>query len=173
MSHRGMNKLKMRNSGLRILSASVLFVSTLMAASPSIAQQSPPYWASIDEPEARMRTGPSTEYPTMWIYQRERLPIKVLERYKAWRKVEDPDGARGWMHARLLSASRTALVLGEKGTVQALHSKPQGDAKIIWRVQPGVVGKITQCENGWCLFDVTGRRGYINMDMIWGDEPLK
>ena len=168
-----MNKLKMRNSGLRILSASVLFVSTLMAASPSIAQQSPPYWASIDEPEARMRTGPSTEYPTMWIYQRKRLPIKVLERYKAWRKVEDPDGARGWMHARLLSAARTALVLGEKGTVQALHSKPQGNAKIIWRVQPGGVGKINQCENGWCLFDVTGRRGYINMDMIWGDEPLK
>jgi SH3-like domain-containing protein len=40
-------------------------------------------------------------------------------------------------------------------------------------VQPGVVGKITQCENGWCLLDVTGRRGYIAQDAIWGDEPLK
>lgn len=143
------------------------------AATPAMAQQEPPYWASIDEPEARMRTGPSTEYPTMWIYKRERLPVKILARYKAWRKVEDPDGAQGWMHARLLSATQTAVVVGDKGQVQVLRSKPTADAKVIWRVQPGVVGKITQCENGWCLLDVTGRRGYIAQDAIWGDEPLK
>lgn len=138
-----------------------------------MAQQQPPYWASIDEPEARMRTGPSTEYPTMWIYKRERLPIKILARYKAWRKVEDPDGTQGWMHARLLSATQTAIILGEKGQERPLRSNPRSDADIIWRVEPGVVGKITQCENGWCLFDVTGRRGYVDRDMIWGDEPLK
>lgn len=120
-----------------------------------------------------MRTGPSTEYPTMWIYKRERLPVKILARYKAWRKVEDPDGAQGWMHARLLSATRTAIVVGENGQAQPLRSNPQADAKVIWRVEPGVVGKITLCENGWCLLDVTGRRGYIDQDIIWGDEPLK
>ncbi len=163
----------MRNSGLRILSVFGVVGLTLAVASPAKAQQEPPYWASIDEPEARMRTGPSTEYPTMWIYKRERLPIKILARYKAWRKVEDPDGAQGWMHARLLSAARTAVVLGEKGQVQPLRANPQADAKTIWRVEPGVVGKITQCENGWCLFDVTGRRGYISQELIWGDEPLK
>ncbi|MEO9500057.1 MAG: SH3 domain-containing protein [Parasphingorhabdus sp.] len=151
----------------------ILSVSILLAAlaSPALAQQQPPYWASIDEPEARMRTGPSTEYPTMWIYKRERLPIKILARYKAWRKVEDHDGAQGWMHARLLSASRTALIIGEQP--QALRSKPKADARVTWRVQPGVVGKISQCENGWCLFDVRGRLGYVAFDDIWGDEPLK
>lgn len=163
----------MRKFGLRILSVFSVLVLAWAAAPAVMAQQEPPYWASIDEPEARMRTGPSTEYPTMWIYKRERLPIKILARYKAWRKVEDPDGAQGWMHARLLSAARTAVVLGEKGQVQPLRANPQADAKTIWRVEPGVVGKITQCENGWCLFDVTGRRGYVNQDMIWGDEPLK
>lgn len=140
-------------------------------ASPALAQQEPPYWASIDEPEARMRTGPSTEYPTMWIYKRERLPVKILARYKAWRKIEDSDGTQGWMHARLLSASRTALVIGEE--VQALRGAPRGDAKITWRVEPGVVGRISQCEKGWCLFDVTGRQGYVREKAIWGDEPLK
>ncbi|MEP3227354.1 MAG: SH3 domain-containing protein [Parasphingorhabdus sp.] len=142
-------------------------------AVPAFAQQDPPYWASIDEPEARMRTGPSTEYPTMWIYQRERLPIKILARYKAWRKVEDPDGAQGWMHARLLSAEQTAIVLDDQKKIQPLRSGPNKNAKVIWQVEPGVVGKITQCENGWCLFDVTGRRGYIEQKSIWGDEPLK
>ena len=144
-----------------------------LVASPAHAQQEPPYWGSIDEPEARMRTGPSTEYPTMWIYQRERMPIKILARYKAWRKVEDVDGAQGWMHARLLSATRTGLVQGEKGKVFALRSNPREDARITWRVQPGVVGIITQCRDGWCLFDVTGRQGYIKTSLIWGDEDLK
>lgn len=163
----------MRNFVSKIILALGLFAINLTVSSPAMAQQDPPYWASIDEPEARMRTGPSTEYPTMWIYKRERLPIKILARYKAWRKVEDPDGAQGWMHARLLSATQTAIVLGEEGQPQALRSNPQADAKIIWRVEPGAVGKITQCENDWCLFDVTGRRGYIDGDLIWGDEPLK
>ncbi len=148
-------------------------LAALSFAAPALAQKEPPYWASIDEPKARMRTGPSTEYPTMWIYQRERMPLKILARYKAWRKVEDADGAQGWMHARLLSATRTALVQGEVGKVFNLRAEPRRDAKITWRVQPGVVGLITQCKNGWCLFDVTGRQGYINQDQIWGDEPLK
>ena len=39
--------------------------------------------------------------------------------------------------------------------------------------EPDVVGSLTQCEKGWCLFDVTGRRGYISTDDVWGDEPLK
>jgi len=120
-----------------------------------------------------MRTGPSTEYPTMWIYKRERLPLKILARYKAWRKVEDHDGAQGWMHARLLSASRAALVQGEKGEQRALRASPRKDAKITWRVEPGVVGRLGDCEKGWCLFDVTGRRGYVREDQIWGDEALK
>ncbi len=170
----GIVKVKsMRNLDLKILFVFGALASVLVMSSPALAQQEPPYWASIDEPEARMRTGPSTEYPTMWIYKRERLPIKILARYKAWRKVEDPDGAQGWMHARLLSASRTAIVLGEKGQAQPLRSNPERDAKVIWRVETGVVGKITQCESGWCLLDVTGRRGYIDQDVIWGDEPLK
>ena len=127
----------------------LLAISGLFLSSPASAQQEPPYWASIDEPEARMRTGPSTEYPTMWIYKREKLPVKILARYKSWRKVEDHEGTQGWMHARLLSASRTGLA------------------------EPGVVGSLTECEKGWCLFDVTGRKGYISVADIWGDEPLK
>ena len=150
-----------------------VFLIVSLISAPAFAQQEPPYWASIDEPEARMRTGPSTEYPTMWIYQRERMPVKILARYKAWRKVEDVDGAQGWMHARLLSATRSALVQGEKGKIYALRSNPDDSARITWRVEPGVVGLITQCRDEWCLFDVTGRQGYIKTTQIWGDEDLK
>ena len=155
---------------MRKIVAAILF---LVIATPALSQKAPPYWGSIDEPEARLRTGPSTEYPTMWIYQRERLPVKILKRYQAWRKIEDIDGAQGWMHARLLSGTQTAIVTGDQGQIHALRSKPKPDGKVIWRVEVGVVGVVTQCANGWCLFDVTGRQGYIEQESIWGDEPLK
>ncbi|MDZ7588611.1 MAG: SH3 domain-containing protein [Parasphingorhabdus sp.] len=149
------------------LTACLTFVGV---AAPALAADAPPYWASIDEPEARMRTGPSTEFPTVWIYKRERLPVKVIARYKAWRKIEDPDGTQGWMHARLLSATRTAIVMGE---IRALKARPDAGAALTWRVEPGVIGKISDCQRGWCLFDVNGQAGYIEEDFLWGEEPLK
>src|SRR3546814_18859281 len=60
-----------------------------------------PYWASISVDEARMRKGPSPDVPVIWEYRRKDLPVKVIARFETWRKIEDPDGTRGWMAARL------------------------------------------------------------------------
>jgi hypothetical protein len=51
-------------------------------------------------------------YPATWLYQRADLPVKVLEVYPSWRKVQDPDGTAGWMLVNLLSDTRTAIVRG-------------------------------------------------------------
>jgi SH3-like domain-containing protein len=85
-----------------------------------------------------------------------------------WRKVEDPDGDQGWMHVRLLSPKRTAVVIGTG--VGSLREGPQSTARISWRVEPGVVGRIEECEKGWCRFENAGRYGYIESDRLWGEE---
>src|SRR3546814_16164874 len=33
-------------------------------------EKKPPYWASLSKDEARMRAGPSMDYPANWIYRR-------------------------------------------------------------------------------------------------------
>lgn len=132
------------------------------------AQQKTPYWASIEEPEARMRTGPSTEFPVKWVYKRQNLPVKVVAVHSVWRKVEDPDGDQGWMHVRLLSPKRTAVVVGN--SIGALRESPLESARIAWRVEPGVVGRIEECEKGWCRFENAGRFGFIESDRLWGEE---
>src|SRR3546814_13728198 len=71
-----------------------------------------PYGASISDDRARMRKGPSIDVPVLWEYRRKDLPVRVIARHDLWRKVEDPDGAQGWMAARLPSRTRTALVTG-------------------------------------------------------------
>ena len=140
----------------------------LAAVGPAAAQSDVelPYWASISVDEARMRKGPSPDVPVTWEYRRKDLPVKVIARHETWRKIEDPDGTQGWMAARLLSRARTAIVTGE---VRPMRDEPDTSAAVAFRAQPGVVGRITDCKNGWCLFNVGGRKGWIQTDHIWGD----
>lgn len=144
-----------------LVSLSVLAVGPVAAQSDTL-----PYWASIAVDEARMRKGPSSDVPVIWEYRRRDLPVRVVARYENWRKVEDPDGTSGWMAARLLSRTRTAIVIGD---TQPMREAPSAQANIVFRAEAGVVGRITDCANGWCLFDVRGRRGWIEVDAIWGD----
>lgn len=146
----------------------VLWIAALGLAVPALAQRKTPYFASISASKARMRTGPGRNYPASWLYQRADLPIKVVDIYGEWRKVEDPDGTQGWMQVNLLSDTRTAIVTG---TTTELRSAAHFNARINWRVAPGVVGRISKCGGGWCWFDVRGRGGYIEQSHIWGTDP--
>lgn len=142
-------------------------VVTIGAGLPVGAQSDDlPYWASIAVDEARMRKGPSPDVPVIWEYRRRDLPVRVVARYETWRKVEDPDGTTGWMASRLLSRTRTAIVTSGPA---AMRSEPRSEATVAYRAEAGVVGRITDCDDGWCLFDVRGKRGWIATDAIWGD----
>ena len=146
-----------------------LILLSLAVVGPAAAQSPDPelpYWASISVDEARMRKGPSQDVPVMWEYRRRDLPVKVVARFENWRRIQDPDGTTGWMAARLLSRTRTAIVTGG---VRPLRESPAPAAAIAYRAQAGVVGRITDCNAGWCLFDVKGKRGWIAVDHIWGD----
>ncbi len=127
----------------------------------------PPYWASITQVPAIMRRGPSRDMPALWQYVRDDLPVRVTAVYQDWRRIEDPNGTVGWMHSRLLSAARTAIVTGN---LRAMRVSPDARSPVAYRAEPGVVGRISDCDNGWCMFDVKGRAGWIEADHIWGDE---
>jgi SH3-like domain-containing protein len=150
----------------------VMTALIMLAPDAALAQKKPPYWASISAGKAMMRSGPGREFPARWQYQRAGLPVKVIETYPNWRKVEDPDGEKGWIQGNLLSEDRTALVVG---AVRELRASADPAAAVVWRAEPGVVGKVSQCARGWCLFDARGRSGYIEVAHIWGvgaDEKL-
>ncbi|WP_428681154.1 SH3 domain-containing protein [Sphingopyxis sp.] len=147
----------------------ILTLALLLAAVGPAAAQSDvelPYWASINVDEARMRKGPSPDVPVIWEYRRKDLPVKVVARFETWRKIEDPDGTQGWMAARLLSRTRTAIVTGG---IRPMREEPNIAAAVAYRAEAGVVGRITDCKDGWCRIDVGGRKGWIETDHIWGD----
>lgn len=137
------------------------------AAAPE--KRAMPYYGSIGASLARMRTGPARAYPASWTYRRPDLPVKVVAAFKEWRKVQDPDGTEGWMLAVLLRNTRTAIVRSAEPL--PMRSAPSDDAKTLWRAAPGVVGRISECNGGWCRLDVKGQAGFVPVGAIWGVEP--
>ena len=148
----------------------ILCVATSLLGTQAFSKGKAPYWASISAGQAKMRTGPGRQFPASWLYQRPNLPVKVVEIYTNWRKIEDPDGITGWMQANLLSEDRTAVVIGE---VRPLRELPDASARIIWRAEPGVVGKLSECRRGWCKIDVFGRMGFIETTHLWGAGEME
>lgn len=125
------------------------------------------YWVSLSKDRSNMRVGPGREYRINWVYVRRGLPMKVLRVMGPWRLVQDPDGARGWMLQQFLTRNRTGMV---KGGTAEIREDAEGRGRLLWRAASGVVGKIGDCENGWCDFDVDGRKGYVEARKVWGAE---
>jgi len=100
------------------------------------------------------------------VYQRSGLPVKVLKTYPNWRLIVDPSGDQGWMQANLLSDNRTGMVEGE---IRSLREKPDAESRELWRAEPGVVGRLSDCTPEWCRLDVLGRMGFIRTSEIYGD----
>lgn len=129
-----------------------------------------PYWASLSAEEVNMRVGPSERFQIDWVYRRQGLPVKVIRLQQGWRLIEEVDGTQGWVFNGLLSLERHAIVVGE--SLAELRSSPGDGGELSWNVEPGVVGVLGQCEQGWCEFDSDGRAGWIPEDRLWGSgEP--
>lgn len=125
-----------------------------------------PYWASLRAEPVNMRVGPSQDFPIEWVYRRKGLPVKVVRVVEGWRLVSDPDGAQGWVVARLLDPQRTAMVIG-KG-LAAIREEPSASSGLKWNAEPGVVGQLGKCTAGWCEFDTNGRKGWVRAERLWG-----
>lgn len=148
-----------------------LVLALTAIAFPARAQdREVPYWASLRAEEVNMRVGPSENFPIDWVYKRKGLPVKVVRVREGWRLVQDPDGTQGWIVARLLNPQRTAIVVGEG--LAPMRGEPEAGARLMWNAEPGVVGVLGNCQQGWCLFDVEGREAWIEESRLWGaGEP--
>lgn len=138
----------------------------LLATAPAQAQDvEVPYWTSLSKDRTNLRVGPGRDYKISWVYVRQGVPMKVLRVMGGWRLVEEPDGTRGWMLARFLTRTRTAIV---KDAVTDLRENADGSGRVLWRAGKGVVGRIGDCEQGWCRFDIDGRAGFVRETSVWG-----
>ncbi|MCW1403364.1 SH3 domain-containing protein [Novosphingobium sp. MW5] len=152
----------------RIPMFAVLLAATF--ASPVSAEDpEPPFWASTKAGTVNMRVGPGEDYRVLWVYKRVGLPMKVVRTKEGWWRVEDPDGATGWVLGSLMSQRHTGMVRG--AGLADMREQPDSASKLKWRLEPGVTGKIGECSAGWCDFSLpTGHQGFVSQDRLWGAQ---
>lgn len=133
-----------------------------------------PRFVSLDARKANMRVGPSTDYPTRWVYSRRGLPLEITEEYGNWRRIRDVDGETGWMLGALLSGRRTAVIGPWVDNPAPMRSQSKKTARIIARLAPKVRLNVASCDGTWCLVELQrGARlsGYVRQASLWGVYP--
>ncbi len=124
-----------------------------------------PRFASLRANKVNLRTGPGKRYPVDWIFVQRHRPIEIVAEFENWRKVRDWQGTEGWVHRRMLSGKRMAVV---KGGVQPLRRGPDSNAALAARVMENVLARILECEGEWCRIEVGTQRGWMRRAHIWG-----
>jgi SH3-like domain-containing protein len=141
-----------------------------------------PRFASLKSDEVNLRAGPGENYPKQWVYQRAGMPVEIIDQQETWRRIRDYKGVVGWVSAALLSGKRTAIVTEEEGAQgdsphrRILRAKPDAAAPAVAELDPGVIGKLLECDGAWCRLNVKGYEGWLLRTEFWGvfpDEVVK
>ena len=125
-----------------------------------------PRYVSLKSNDANIRVGPSKNYPIEIKYIKKNYPLKVLEEYEDWRKVEDFKKNFGWIHKSLISGTRTGIVLSnDNKTIKLLNTL---NGKVIGEIGKGNIVFLEKCKIDWCLVSSGDYKGWINKKYIWG-----
>ena len=127
-----------------------------------------PRYVSMKAAKGNVRRGPSLTHKIDWVFKRRGMPLEITAEYGHWRRVQDRDGAGGWVHYALLSGVRTVLV---EQDMLGVHARPAEDAPLTARFELGVVARLGECSHDWCRISAGGYRGWTRKETLWGVDP--
>lgn len=127
-----------------------------------------PRYVSLKGNEGNARRGPSLSHRIDWVFRHAGMPLRVTAEFGHWRRVEDRDGAGGWVHYALLSGVRTALVTQD---MLELRTRPTENAEVVARAEAGAILRLGECNPDWCRVSGGGQRGWVPKSTIWGVDP--
>ena len=118
--------------------------------------------------ESNVRRGPSLSNRIDWVFTRRNMPLQLTAEYGHWRKVQDIDGAGGWVHYAMLSGVRTVLI--EQDLLQ-VYARPDPQTQVNATFEMGVVARLGECNGDWCRITAGGYRGWAQKTALWGVMP--
>ena len=159
-----------------VLTAISGWLSVASHASPSPTQNLPrtdtpsgypvPRFVSLKASTTNCRVGPSLDHPKLLTYTKRGLPVRVIaETVDHWRKIEDRDGDNCWVHATLLTGTKTALVQQDAA---ALHAKPALGTFVRARLAHGLIARVHKCTIDWCKIQIGKQQGWVEKHQLWG-----
>ena len=125
-----------------------------------------PRYISIKSSEANIRVGPSKNYPIVIKYIQKGFPLKIIDEYEEWRRVEDHKKRIGWVHKSLISGNRTGIILSNDSKNIELFNTLDGN--VVGEIGKGNIVKLEKCKIEWCLVSSGNFKGWIDKKYIWG-----
>lgn len=152
------------------------------AAKPAISKREPackpnigcvtnlplPRFVSLKGGEGNARRGPGLTHRIDWVFTRPGMPLAVTAEYENWRRVEDQEGAGGWVHYALLSGVRSAIFVLDMAQIRSTPT-PQGP--VVAQAEVGVVVRLQECSLDWCRISVGSEKGWVEKSALWGVKP--
>jgi len=127
-----------------------------------------PRYVSLKGGEGNARRGPSLSHRIDWVFRHSGMPLLVVAEFGHWRRVEDQDGAGGWVHYSLLSGVRTAIITTD---MAELRSRADLNASVLARAEAGAIVRLHECTPDWCRVSGGGEKGWVPKTSLWGVDP--
>lgn len=129
-----------------------------------------PRFAALRTDQVNFRAGPGFQYPVVWIYQREGLPVEIIGEFDVWRQVRAPDGGTGWIHEATLRGRRGFFVTAQRAS---LRENPDSGARTVAFLDFSVSGILISCDGAsdWCKASTGNVGGYLAREDFWGAFP--
>ena len=126
-----------------------------------------PRFVSLKGSEGNARRGPSLSHRIDWVFTHPGMPLRVTAEFGHWRRVEDRDGAGGWVHYALLSGVRTVIV---EEDMTELHARADAKSAVVALAEMGAVARLEECTPDWCEISAEEADGWVPKTAIWGVE---
>ncbi|MGU3495068.1 SH3 domain-containing protein [Xanthobacteraceae bacterium A53D] len=181
MTSRWRHLFKARSAIFALLAGAMLTASPAAHAADEDAKQGAglqgtglpvPRFVSLKADRVNVRNGPNRDQDVAWIFTRAGLPVEITAEFETWRRIRDADGAEGWVYHSMLSGRRTALVTPwSKDAMVTLRDKPDGDSRVVARLEPSVLTIVKSCDGKWCHISGEGFDGFLEQGKLWGVYP--
>ena len=94
------------------------------------------------------------------------MPVEVVEEFDLWRKVRDAEGTTGWVHKSMVVGTRTVMIKGKDPRMIRIDADQK--SKPILKAEPSVIAHVLEFQPDWCRVQLSGRKGWIEKDYLWG-----
>jgi SH3-like domain-containing protein len=112
-----------------------------------------------------MRSGPGKEYAILWVYQKQGLPVEIINEFEHWRRIRDLDGSEGWIHQSIISGKRTIITL--EGT-HNIYKEPNITSDKMAIIDGGIIATPEKCIKNFCFITHSEFSGWIEKNIIYG-----
>lgn len=141
---------------------SLLLLTALVWLAPPAAAQE---MVSVDRPKVNMRSGPGTNYSTLWELG-QGYPLMVVGRKGDWLKVRDFENDEGWLYRPLVAKKPHMIV---KAQIVNIRNSPNTKARIVGKAKYGVVLQTQERGSGWVkVRHENGLTGWVARSLLWG-----